>query len=775
MSSASASSRFRARKTALAALLLGLLGFWLIPVVEVERPTSAVLLDRNGQLLGASVASDEQWRFPDAEPVPEKFKTALIVQEDRRFRWHPGVDPVAVVRAIRSNIAEGEVVSGASTITMQVVRMSRSNPPRTLGEKVLEAILAVRLSASASKEEVLARYAANAPFGGNTVGLEAASWRYFGRAPAELSWAEAATLAALPNRPGLIHPGRARDALKERRDRLLRDLHEYGAFDQTDLDLALAEPLPMAPHPIPMDAPHLLASSTGRVHTTLDRDLQLRATEVLERHHAQLAGGGVFNAAAVIVDLETGEVRAYIGNVHSDGTHGDRVDVVRASRSTGSLLKPFLYEGVLEEGMMLPDQLVMDLPWKIGDFTPENFDRTYEGAVPASEALARSRNVPAVWMLQKYGVERFDGRLRKLGMTTLFRSAQDYGLALIVGGAEGNLWDLTGMYRDLGLSVAHPDGPLPPAMHWRVDPNPQNRPALHDPAAAWLTLQSLVEVNRPGDLGGWRAFRGSTKISWKTGTSHGFRDAWAIGITPTTAIGVWVGNADGEGRPGLTGYQAAAPILFDLFGLVGPAGDFPRPDAHLVSVKICAHSGMLAGPDCPNAVDRWVPKAGKRGPACNFCQQVHCDAGCVHRVNNSCSSVAAMENRSWFVLPPAMEWFYARNHPEYDPPPPLRSDCEGSGSEGIAVLYPPQDATIFLPIELDGTRGRIVLEASHRDGQAEIFWHLDEEYVGTTVSPHQISVSPTPGEHRLTLVDQAGARVVRRFTVLDRTTPDAGR
>lgn len=767
----SGSRRLRA-PLALGAIVLLILGFLAIPVPSFDAPTSTVLLDREGRLLGASVAADQQWRFPGTGAVPEKFRIALVEAEDRRFAWHPGVDPLAVLRAVQTNAAAGHVVSGASTITMQVVRMSRHNPPRTLPEKALEAVLALRLTAAASKDEVIALYAENAPFGGNTVGLEAASWRYFGRGPEELSWAEAATLAVLPNSPGLIHPGRARAALRERRDGLLHDLQVAGHLSEEDLRLALAEPLPEAPLPIPTDAPHLVASASGRVETTIDHDLQRRATEVIARHHAALAGGGIHNAAAVIVDLETGEVRAYVGNVVADGEHGDRVDVVRAARSTGSLLKPFLYEGMLEEGLVLPDQLIMDLPWRIGDFSPENFDRTFEGAVPASEALARSRNVPAVWELQQYGVERFAGRLRSHGMTTLFRPASEYGLALVIGGAEGSLWDLTGMYRDLGLAASHPNADVPPAMHWRREALPA-RPSPYEAGAAWTTLQSLVEVNRPGDLGGWRSWRGSTRVSWKTGTSHGFRDAWAIGITPRVAIGVWVGNADGEGRPNLTGYQAAAPILFDLFDLKGDGdaagGDFPRPSKDLVEVDVCDHSGMLAGPDCADHHRAWVPKAGRRAPVCGYCQQIHCDAGCGHRVTSACSAVAAMETRPWFVLPPAMEWFYVRNHPQYRPMPPMRRDC-GEASEGLAMIYPSPDAAVFVPIELDGTRGKVVLQASHRDPSAEIFWHLDDTFLGTTLPPHQMPASPAPGDHVLTLVDASGSRVVRRFSVMDRTT-----
>jgi penicillin-binding protein 1C len=771
-----ADARWRRRLAAAVAVTVGAaLAFLAVPVVRFDDPESAVLIGRNGELLGATVAADEQWRFPAAGAVPERFRIALIAAEDERFWWHPGVDPIAVARATVANATAGEVVSGASTIPMQVVRMAQGNPPRTFRTKVVEGLLALRLSASVSKRDVLDLYARHAPFGGNTVGLDAASWRYFGRAPDTLSWAEAATLAVLPNRPGLIHPGRGRAILLARRDGLLRALQRSGALSEEDLRLALAEPLPSlragadAPGAA---APHLLAAARGRVETTLDGELQRRTSEVVARHARALRGSGVHNAAAIVVELESGDVVAYVGNVASDGMHGDQVDIARAARSTGSVLKPFLYEAMLEDGLLSPDQLVPDVPWRFGEFSPENFDRTFEGAVPASEALARSRNVPAVWMLHRYGVDRFADRLRRLGMSTLFRPAADYGLALVVGGAEGSLWDLTGMYRDLGLAVAHPGGPIPPSMHWRRPPmdTDERRPSPFDAGAAWLTLQSLVEVNRPGDLGDWRAFRSSTRVSWKTGTSHGFRDAWAIGITPDYAIGVWVGNADGEGRPDLTGYQAAAPVLFDLFDLVGPAGGFQRPSDALVTVRVCEHSGMLAGPDCPSSRVATVSVAGRRAPVCSFCRQIHCDGDCTRQVTSACATVASMTSRPWFVLPPAMEWFYRKNHPRYRPPPPMGAGCADGAADALAVLYPSPEAAVFVPVGLDGQRGEVVFEASHRDAAAVLYWHLDDGFLGVTRAPHRLAASPAAGDHRLTVVDAAGARATRPFTVWDRTT-----
>ena len=755
------------RRGALVAALVAIGAFFALPVAVPSTPSSTVLLDRDGQLLGARLAADEQWRFPLAGEVPDKLATAIVHFEDRRFRWHPGVDPASIGRAVVQNLKAGEVVSGASTLSMQVVRMARGNPARTLPEKLVEAVLAVRLEAALSKDEILATWAAHAPMGGNVVGLEAIAWRSFGRPASELSWAEAATVAVLPNRPALLHLGRSRDELQARRDGLLRSLRGAGALDETELTLALAEPLPRAAEPLPRLAPHLLdrVASGTLVGTTLSADVQARAVEVVERHHEQLVTNGVHNAAALIVELESGEVVARVGNVSAEGEglHGEHVDVVSAPRSTGSLLKPFLYASLLEAGELLPDELVPDVPVRFGGFAPENFDRRYDGAIAASTALARSRNVPAVQLLHRYGIGRFRARLERLGMSTLFRDADGYGLALILGGAEGTLEELVDLYRGLAWDAA--GGGELAEQHWRGSPGVVERAAF-DPGAAWLTLEALQEVERPGVQGAWRLLRGSRSVAWKTGTSFGHRDGWAIGVTGRHVVGVWIGNASGEGRPGLTGYEAAAPVLFDLVELVEKGALPEAPREALVEVELCAHSGRRAGPDCFETELGAVPRAALHAEACPSCQLVHCDDDCSHRVDASCASLSEIRTEPWFVLPPAQEALYQRRNSAYRSLPPWNPACEVDADRPLALVYPAPDSRVYVPTELDGEESRVVFQASHREADAELFWHLDDAFVGVTSELHELALAPSPGEHVLTLVDQDGAEVRRRFEVL---------
>jgi penicillin-binding protein 1C len=780
-----------ARRSVRAAGLLGalVLGFWwLVPVVPFDDPLSTVILDRHGELLGASIASDGQWRFGVADAVPEKFATALCRFEDRRFYRHPGVDPIAVGRALAQNLRRRAVVSGGSTITMQVVRLARKGRPRTFREKLIEAVLAVRLEMSLSKRQILGLYAAYAPFGGNTVGLDAAAWRYFGHEASRLSWAETATLAVLPNAPSLTHLGRNRDALRRKRDRLLDSLREAGALDAMACALAKDEPLPPAPQRIPMSAPHLLArvqaERTARwrtgdaspwVRTTLDAGVQRRAAEVLERHQRTLAENAVHNAAALVLEVDTGRVVAYVGNVSGDtpGAHGDQVDVIPAPRSTGSILKPLLFASMLEAGEVLPGQLVADVPSHFGAFHPENFDRSYAGAVPAEQALARSLNVPAVRMLRSYGVDRFYSGLKRVGLTTLTRPASDYGLALILGGAESSLWDVTGVYAGMARTVNGAGAFFPPSYRAASRTEAARRtaePPLHA-AACYLTLKAMLEVERPGEETAWRTFESAQKIAWKTGTSYGFRDAWAVGVTPRYAVGVWAGNADGAGRPGLTGYSAAAPILFELFGQLPLRDEFKAP-ADLVDVDVCAWSGQRAGPYCQRTRPQLVPRAGLASPPCSYCRLVHTDGSGRFQVHGDCEPVSRIRAVPWFVLPAAMEVHYRRRHADYLPPPAFRADCREAVDPGrsgaLSCVYPKEDAQVYVPVEMSGALGRVVFEAAHRDPQAVVYWHLDDEFYAQTRDIHQIEIAPSAGPHVLTLVDSAGETVSRRFTVLAR-------
>ena len=752
-----------------------------LPAPLFDAPLSSVLEARDGSLLGARIAADGQWRFPGRDTVPEKYAAALIAFEDKRFRRHPGVDPVALARAAWTNLRAGEVVSGGSTITMQVIRMARGYRPRTYREKFVEAAQALRLEVGTTKDEVLALYAAHAPFGGNVVGLEAAAWRYFGRGPADLSWAEAAMLAILPNNPGAVHPGRSRDALLEKRDRLLRRLAGTGAIDGAELELALLEPLPDAPRPLPQEAPHLLqrlASEAGgvgrRLATTLDPSLQRLASDIVARQSQGLAGMGIRHAAALVIDNRSFEVVAYVGNSRwgvGEGT-GYAIDLIHRPRSTGSILKPLLFARMLDAGEILPETLVPDVPSQFAGYMPENYDREFRGAVPARAALARSLNVPAVWMLRRHGVDRFYDFLRRMGMSTLHRAPGDYGLTLVLGGAEATLWDMAAMYANLGRRGG---GGTPGSGRPRLltdEPHEADATAPLTVGAAWLTLDALVEVVRPGADAHWRFFGRGRRVAWKTGTSYGHRDAWAIGVTPRYTVGVWAGNADGEGRPELTGIGAAAPVLFDVLNRLEGDGWFPRPEAHLKEVRVCESDGFRAAGGCETAV-AWAPRSSHFQRPSPHHQRIHLDLASGLRVHGECESVRNMTHRTWFVLPPGQETHFRRWNGGYRPLPPYREDCAAPAGDGpdrgpLEIVYPHAGTRIYIPIELGGRKGRAVFVAAHRDPGATLHWHLDDRYVGSTSVFHEQALDVARGWHTVTVVDDVGNRSQRVFELLGR-------
>ncbi|HEV7608851.1 MAG TPA: penicillin-binding protein 1C [Steroidobacteraceae bacterium] len=777
---------FRRRRWLAAALVAalgaGIAFFRLLPAVLFDQPLSYVVEARDGTLLSARIASDGQWRFPPLAVVPPKFRRAVLVYEDKRFDSHLGVDALAMARALRLNLGAGHVVSGGSTITMQLARLTRSGDGRgdvrSYGEKAVETLLALRLECRYEKDEILALYASHAPFGGNVVGLEAAAWRYFGRAPADLSWAEAATLAVLPNNPALVNLQRNRDRLQFKRDGLLRRLHDSGDLAAMDLSLALSEPLIDQPHDLPDLAPHLLDTLRAqypdrhRLRTTLDARLQASASQQVREHSAALARQNVFNAAALVVDNTTFEVLAYVGNsaATDELPRGHAVDIIRRPRSTGSILKPMLYAAMLEDGSLTPRMLLPDVPTHYDGFSPENFDHQYRGAVPADEALAHSLNVPAVRMLKTYGVARFADLLRAAGMSTLTRQADDYGLTLILGGAEGNLWDVSSMYASLaGIARAGAAERAPRFHELRVlrDTAATERgPSTIGTGAAWLTLDTLLEVPRPGEEGHWRNFAGSRAIAWKTGTSLGLRDGWAVGDSSRYTVGVWVGNANGEGRPGLTGSAMAAPLMFALFNGLPASPWFDLPTHALRTMEVCANDGFLAIDGC-EVTRMLVPRDSHFDALSPHNLRVNLD-GNKQRVDSDCESPGNMRQANWFVLPPGEEFYFRRTHAEYRPLPALRADCAAANSAraSLALLYPDANARVLIPRELDGSRGRTVFEAVSRRREATIYWHLDGQYLGETHTFHQQSLDMDPGEHILTLVDDAGERVARRFQVV---------
>jgi penicillin-binding protein 1C len=758
--------------------------YFSLPKQLFNNPTSTVIESAEGELLGAKIADDGQWRFPQNDSVPKKFSNCIIQFEDAYFYKHPGFNPISILKAFYENIKAKRIKRGGSTLTQQVIRMYRKNQQRTYFEKLKEIVLATRLEFRYSKEKILALYASNAPFGGNVVGLDVASWRYFGRLPNNLSWAESATLAVLPNAPSLIYPGKNQQKLVEKRNKLLKKLFNKKIIDTLTYELAIEEELPQKPYKIPQIAPHLLQNVAktkkgDRVKTSVKLNLQQRVNSIVKEHYNKLSKNEINNISVLILDVTTRKVLTYVGNSPTTKAHQKDVDIINKPRSTGSILKPFLYAAMLDAGDILPKTLVADIPTQIGSYNPQNFNKKFAGAVFASTALSKSLNVPAVRMLQSFGLDRFYHYLKKLNLTNIKYNANHYGLSIILGGAESNLWDLCKSYASMASTINHYDDLqgkyyknefIEPSYLASFKPNfgeVSSEKTIFDAGSTYLTFEALNKVNRPEGEENWQFFDTANKIAWKTGTSFGFRDAWAIGATKDYVVGVWVGNADGEGRPGLVGISAAAPILFNVFDILPKSKWFETPFDELIEIEICSKSGYRASDICEIKDSVFVQQSGLKTKPCPFHIWVHLDKNEKFQVNSSCETLKNMIHKSWFVLPPLQEFYYKNNNPFYKKLPNYRKDCFSEESQLMDFINPKENAVIYLTKDFNGKKNNLFLNVVHTNPNSKVFWYLDRTFIGITEHIHEMEVVPNVGIHIITAIDEFGNEIKREIEIKD--------
>ena len=746
--------------------------YFCLPTPLFNKPYSTVLDSSDKQLLGAVLAKDGQWRFPVSDSIPYKFKMAITHFEDEYFFHHWGINPVSTAKAFFANFKAKATVRGGSTLTQQTIRLARGSKKRSYKEKIIEAILATRLEFSYSKEEILSLYSAHAPFGGNIVGLEVAAWRYFGLKPHQLSWAETATLAVLPNAPSLIYPGKNQEILHQKRDSLLVKLHTKGLIDKETLALALLEPILQKPKDLPQITPHLLQlankTNTGqKIHSTINYDLQQLSNSIVENYYKQYSQSEIYNIGALIIDIESREVLTYIGNSPTTIEHQKDVDMMQAARSTGSILKPLLSMAALDDGIILPKTLLYDIPTVISGYKPKNYSETYEGAVHADEALFRSLNIPFVLLLQNYGVHKFYDKLQHLSFKNIKKHPNHYGLSLILGGAESSLWEIAQAYTSLASTLNHYNK----SKNYRKKEvnnllwnkaisidfgESTTEPHLFGAGSIYSTFKALTQVNRPEGEEAWQYYDSASKIAWKTGTSFGGRDAWAIGVDKKYAVAVWVGNATGEGRPTISGVRQAGPILFDLFKLLPNSDWFNTPYDDLEEVETCETSGYLATELCPKNTEK-IPFRATRTSTCPYHQLLHVDTTESYQVNSSCQNISSIKSIPFFILPPTVSYYYKRYHQDYLLPPPLREDCYSTtGFGNINFIYPKHNDEITLTLDFNSQKQPFIAKAATNSREDIIYWYLDKVYLGKTELVHEMSIKSTVGSHLLTIVDAKG-------------------
>lgn len=729
---------------------------------------STIILADDDQLLRAYLAEDEQFRFPltSDKKLPKKYITALLHYEDRTYYKHHGIRVKSILYSLYLNIKKGRRVRGGSTLTMQLARMSTKHK-RSYFNKLKEILLALKIDAHKSKEEILHLYAAQAPMGGNIAGVPAASYRYFGKPMENITWAEAALLAVLPNAPGLIHTKRNRPLLLQKRNRLLRSLHQAGKIDALTLSSALDEPIPKV-KPLPFHAPHFAQMVKGKatkreIQTTLNMELQKLCEEQVSIYHPSLLSQGITNCAALVCDKRSGAVRAYVGSADFfKKEYAGEVDGIQALRSPGSLIKPVLTAALFDRGPFTPKTKVYDIPTYFGTYTPQNATREFHGLVAIDEALIKSLNVPFIRLLNYYGIEDFYTLLKEMEISTLTKPFYRYGLPLILGAFETSLWDLSGLYLTLGNQGAS----VKPHFHRE---NIQDTAHYFSPAAAEMTTEILKSLTRPGDEYYWEEFNRQLPIAWKTGTSYGKKDGWSIGYDDHYLVAVWTGNFSGHGNAAIGGAATAAPLMFTLFNALNSKARKPSGQTIVENeykdIEICKTSGYLAGRHCPEKEIISVPNSSNRKEKlCPYHKTFHIDPYTGHSVCSRCWD--EKEKRSLFIISPPARVLLQKRGFETDSIPQHKSTCINSEEQQqMELIYPQEEISILSPRNSKGYYEKTVFKAIHQRNSATLFWFLNGNYLGESSGPdHTIAVDLQAGEHLLHVEDEEGFKRQIKFS-----------
>lgn len=759
------------------------------PQLPTRRDTSALVVSREGVPLRAFPDANGVWRLPAApEQVSPLYLQALLQYEDRWFWRHPGVNPVALLRAGGQFIAHRRVVSGGSTLTMQVARIldPRGAGTRSPWRKFVQIMRALQLEAHLSKREILSLYLQRAPFGGTIEGVEAASWAYLGKSAARLSHAEAALLTVLPQSPSRLRPDRHPQAAQTARDKVLRRMAALGAWSPQQVREARIEPVVARSLKPPLSAAllaqrlHAAQPQAQRIDSTLNANLQRTLEERVASYFSTLPPRT--SAALLVVDNASMQALAYVGSVQfGDKPRLGHVDMVQAWRSPGSTLKPFLYGLALDDGLIHSESLLVDAPQAFGDYRPGNFDASFNGPVSAARALRLSLNIPAVDLLDRVGPARFAARLANAGIELKFPRGAKPNLALILGGTGARLEDLVGAYAAFNRQG------IAARVRYRQDDRLIERRLL-SPGAAWIVRQILEAHPRPGELESFD--RGARpKVAWKTGTSFGFRDAWALGSTRRYTVGVWIGRPDGTPLPGQYGAVTALPLLFEVVDSLprGPAGhaDAAAPQAPPASVAetdICWPLGTAADAHPPTLCQRRMPAWTLDGAVPpTFAERetrlwaagrerFEVDIASGKRVTAVCSLphvTREAEIARWPAL--AMPWLTARERAASQLPA-RAADCMDDGRDAAQTLRIEginDGATLMRLPGSDGQAKPIRLSLRVPGAETPVTWLLDGRVVGRSAPRRALAlaVDQPPGRYRLTAMTEAGAWVALEFRI----------
>ena len=761
--------------TAVNALLLALFVLlFAIPLPSRPAPPSVVVEYRDGHPAFVFLTPDDKWRLPVAlERLDPRYVSALVALEDKRFWTHDGVDPLAIARAAWTDITRMRRVSGGSTLTMQLARLLEPRA-RTIPNKLIDMFRATQLDLRMTKREILAEYLLRTPFGGNVEGVESAAWSYFGHSAQHLTPLEIATLLAVPQGPSRFAPKPANTLrLRARRDAILDKLIRAGVFTATDAEVARAEaavtPPPTARRRMPREAPHaaymLARQHRGEtvIRTTLDRGTQTLVEREVRMRAPELRAKGIHSSAVVVVDHRTRDIVALVGALDfHDQQHGGQIAMFARPRSPGSTLKPFLYALAIDRGFALPGYLVSDVPTQYGTYRPKNFDGDWAGLVRLESALARSLNMPFVDLLQQFGVEPFVHELGRMGMARSRLEPGQYGLSLIIGGIELTPLELASLYATLA-----DDGVYRPL---RLAGEPTDEEArIFGAGAAWLTKRTLAIADRP-DFPRRRVSGLPADIYWKTGTSFGLKDAWAIGSNPAYTAVVWTGNVDNTPSAELVGSEAAGPLLFDILegvadrarGLHLPA----TPPPELVAIDVCTYSGYPATPACTERTTALAPVHAVPTTPDPYHRTYDVDRATGRAVLPACRTPGATYDRKTFVVLPSAvtAWLAERNRAT--PEAPVFADgCVENVASAPPAMLTPADGQVVMLIPGVPTKNQLVpLSAS--TPSSTVSWFVDGELIGSAPASERMYWEPSLGKHEVVVADASGRKTRRTLVVV---------
>jgi penicillin-binding protein 1C len=749
---------------------------WLFPLPPPPA-YSLLITDRRGEVLHAFLSHDDKWRIKTElrEIIPE-LRKAILHKEDRYFYYHPGVNPVAIVRALTNNLLRSKTTSGASTITMQVARLTERYQTgarkRTYGNKLIEIGRALQLEWYYSKDEILQLYLNLVPYGGNVEGVKSAALLYFGRLPDQLSLAQITALAIVPNRPTSLYLGRHNARITEERNKWLKRFDTQRIFSKEAIKDALAEPLDARRSDIPRLVPHLAYRlkrqyrNAATLVTTIDRAKQDKTQQLAYNYHRRLRNLNIHNLSVVIVNNHTHQVEAYLGSPDfQDGENGGQVDGVLAVRSPGSTLKPLVYATAFDEGILTPKTILTDVPTDFKGYQPENYDQQFNGKVTVEKALAYSLNIPAVKTLDAVGLPLFIKKMKQANFRQISRDENKLGLSVILGGCGVTLEELMGLF-----STFANQGQYVPAVYTIGQPLVQPVQVI-SPAASFVVTEMLTQALRPDLPNNYQSSYHVPKIAWKTGTSYGRRDAWSIGYNATYTVGVWVGNFTGDGVRELSGSDIATPLLFQIFNAIdyNSLNQWFRPPSGLQFRLVCAETGKVPNQFCESQVtDYFLPLVSSPEP-CDHSQEIAVSADGNFSYCTTCRPETGYLKKWFNRFSPELIAWYESEGITYQQIPAHNPRCTRIFSDQAPTIVSPAEGREYL-MDLAASP-QLMLAANTSHAVKLVYWYINDRFYKVARASEKIFFTPgvdvpSPGAIKISCSDDQGRNSDIRIQVV---------